>query len=78
MSRIDSVKVASYLGGFPGDVVCGVQVWYEGLLGHGVMTPEEQAELEALLDSTPGWASAGDVRYEKYGGQKSWKKTGGK
>ena len=67
--------VEKYLGEFPGDLICSLQLWYEGLGGQGVPRPAETAAIEAALDDATGWAGAGIVRYEKYGMQKSYKRA---
>jgi len=70
-----TMLIGSYLRAYPGEVVCAVQVWYEGLGGCGVPNPEEMAAMEGILGSSAGWTDAGDVRYEKYGVQKSFKRA---
>lgn len=70
---IDKAAVAKYLAEFQGDLICARQIWYEGLDGHGVANPESVAEIEAAIDEAPGWANVGNVRYEKFGEQNSWK-----
>ena len=65
---------ATYLAAYPGAMVSAVQVWYEGLEGHGAPTPEEKAGVEAAI-VTAGWTDAGDVRDERYGLQKSFKRA---
>ena len=65
--------VRKWLGEFPGDLICGLQLWYEGLGGQGVPTPVEMAAIEAEIGAAPGWVDAGKVRYEKFGVQKSYK-----
>ena len=74
---MESIKsgAEAYLAAYPGDVTCALQVWYEGLGGHGVPGPEQTAELEGILGSAGGWTDAGDVRYEKFGVQKSFKRA---
>ena len=66
--------VDKYLGEFPGDLICALQLWYEGLGGQGVPTPEEMAAMESALGATPGWKDVGSVRYEKFGAQQSYKR----
>jgi hypothetical protein len=72
---IDKASVAEYLAEFPGDLICARQIWYEGLNGHGAASPEAVADIEAAIDAVPGWKNVGDVRYEKFGAQNSWKLT---
>ena len=70
---IDKTAFAKYIDSFPGDLICARQVWYEGLSGHGIANPETVAEIEAALDGAAGWNHVGNVRYEKFGMQNSWK-----
>jgi len=72
---IDKTQVKQYLDAYPGDLVCAIQVWYEGLLGHGVMSPEQKSAMDEAIGSSAGWTDAGDVRYEKFGVQKSFKRA---
>ena len=80
MTKIDvsdpkalKAAVEKYLGKFPGDLICALQLWYEGLGGQGVPTPAEMAAMEATLGSAAGWKDVGGVRFEKFGVQKSYK-----
>ena len=66
--------VSKYLDAFPGDLMCALQLWYEGLGGMGTPTTAEMATLNEALAAAKGWIDAGDVRYEKFGVQKSVKK----
>ena len=82
MARIDfsdpkAVKAAveKFLGEFPGDLICALQLWYEGLGGQGVPSRAEAAAIEGAIASVPGWNDVGNVRYEKYGVQQSYKST---
>ena len=68
-------KVAKYLDAYPGDMICALQVWYEGLGGQGVPDLERMAQINAALSNAPGWRGAGDVRYEKFGIQRSYKRN---
>ncbi|MDR1590297.1 MAG: hypothetical protein LBS51_08935 [Oscillospiraceae bacterium] len=84
MARVDTGNapqldraVAEYLSGFPGDLICARQIWYEGLGGQGVAKPEDVAAIEAAIGSVPGWKREGDVRYEKFGTQNSYKRVRG-
>jgi hypothetical protein len=67
--------VEKYLGSFPGSVICARQLWYEGLGGQGIAKAPEVETIEAAIAATPGWTSAGDVRYEKFGVQASWRRS---
>jgi len=67
--------VSTYLDEFPGDIMCALQLWYEGLGGMGTPTTAEMNTLNEVLAAAKGWADAGDVRYEKFGVQKSIKKV---
>ena len=82
MARIDvsdpkalKAAVDKYLAGFPGGLICALQLWYEGLGGQGVPNPGEMAAIQDAIASAPGWADVGNVRYEKYGVQQSYKFT---
>jgi hypothetical protein len=61
-----------YLDDFPGDVVCPLQVWYEGIGGCGVPGKADMEAMEAVLGSLENWKSVGEVRYEKFGKQPSY------
>ena len=65
--------VGKYLGEFPGDLICALQLWYEGLGGQGVPNPTEMAAIEGEIGAVPGWKDVGNVRFEKFGVQKSYK-----
>ena len=67
--------VGKYMAEYPGDEICALQVWYEGLEGCGVPNPEEMTAIEAALAFTSGWTEAGDLHYEKFGVQKSYKRV---
>jgi len=69
-----SSKIKRWLNGFPGEVTCALQVWYEGLGGMGTPTPAEVAAIEEIVAGFKGWESAGNVRYEKMGLQPSFKR----
>ena len=80
MAKIDvldsaalNAATAKYLSDFPGDIICALQLWYEGLGGQGVPTPAETASLEAALGAASGWKDVGGMRFEKYGVQHSFK-----
>ena len=66
--------VGKYLGAFPGDLICALQLWYEGLGGQGVPNAAEMTAIQDAIAGTPGWEDAGGVRYEKFGVQKSYKR----
>ena len=81
MAKIDvsdtkalKAAVEKYFSEFPGDLICGLQLWYEGLSGQGVPNPAEMATIQDAIANAPGWTEAGDVRYEKYGVQRSYKR----
>ncbi len=83
MSKIASGNTAElekamkqYLDAFPGDTICALQVWYEGLEGCGVPNPMELDAMNAVLAGLAGWKAVGNVRYEKFGSQYSFKKVG--
>ena len=66
--------VEKYLGDFPGDLICALQLWYEGLGGQGAPNPSETAAVQDAIAKATGWTDVGAVRYEKYGMQKSFKR----
>jgi hypothetical protein len=66
--------VEKYLSEFPGDLICARQLWYEGLGGQGAAKPYDVEAIESAI-AAAGWADAGVVRYEKFGGQQSYKRT---
>jgi hypothetical protein len=68
--------VGAFLDAFPGSLINARQIWYEGFGGQGIAKAPEVAAIEAALDGVLGGAPAGDVRYEKSGEQKSWKRSG--
>ena len=67
------VAVDRYFSNFPGDLICGLQLWYEGLGGQGVPTPAEMTAIEDAIAKLPNWKDVGPVRYEKFGVQHSFK-----
>ena len=80
MARIDvsdskalKAAVDKYFGDFPGDMICALQLWYEGLGGQGVPNSAEMAAIQEAIAGVPGWKDVGGVRFEKYGVQKSYK-----
>ena len=66
--------VGKYLKDFPGNLICALQLWYEGLGGQGAPNTAAMAAMQDALKKAPGWADVGDLRYEKYGMQKSYKR----
>ncbi len=64
--------VKTFLDQFPGDTICPLQVWYEGLGAYGVPSSEDMAALTATMNALPEWRPIGTVRYEKYGNQQSY------
>ena len=83
MARIDvsdpkALRAAAdkYFSEYPGELICGLQLWYEGLGGQGVPNAIEMTAIQDAIAKTPGWTDVGDVRYEKFGVQKSYKNAG--
>jgi len=70
-----NAAVKKYLAEYPGDLICARQIWYEGLDGHGAADPETVSLIEEAIEAAGGWTHVGDVRYEKFGNQNSWKKA---
>ena len=82
MAKIDvsdpkalEAATGKYLADFPGNLICALQLWYEGLGGQGVPNTAEMAAIQGAIAKTPGWTDVGDMRYEKYGMQKSYKRA---
>ncbi|MBN2039786.1 MAG: hypothetical protein JW864_07080 [Spirochaetes bacterium] len=69
-----TAEIKRYLSKFPGDLICARQIWYEGLGGQGTPNPTEMDAMHAVLDSLKDWTSVGNVRYEKFGQQHSFKR----
>jgi hypothetical protein len=67
--------VEKYLDNFPGELICGLQLWYQGLGGQGVPNAEEMAALQDAIAGTSGWADVGVMRYEIFGMQRSYKRA---
>ena len=67
-------RVEVWLEEYPGELICARQLWYEGLEGEGVPEPSLVVALEDLIAALPEWKSVGEVRYEKYGMQYSFKR----
>lgn len=67
-------RVEVWLEEFPGDLICARQLWYEGLEGQGVPDPALVVALEDMIAALPDWEAVGEVRYEKYGSQYSFKR----
>jgi hypothetical protein len=67
--------ITNWLGDFPGDVICALQIWYEGLGGMGIPNPDEVAAIEKIIAGLEGWKPVGNVRYEKMGQQPSFRRT---
>jgi hypothetical protein len=65
-------RIASYLDDFPSDVICPLQIWYEGLGAYGVPEPADTAAVTDVLERQAGWTRAGVIRYEKFGAQQSY------
>ena len=74
-SKALQTAVKKYLGAFPGDLICALQLWYEGLGGMGVPDACAMAGIQDAIAQTPGWTDAGQVRYEKFGVQQSYKRV---
>lgn len=74
-SKALGAAVKNYLDDFPGDMICALQLWYEGLGGQGALNPAEMAAIDAALGAASGWKDVGGARYEKYGVQQSYKRV---
>ena len=82
MARIDvsdpkalKTAVGAFLGEFPGDLICALQLWYEGLGGQGAPNPAEITAIQDAIADASGWKDVGVVRYEKFGMQKSYSRA---
>jgi hypothetical protein len=82
MARIDvsdpkALRTAAdkYFSEFPGELICALQLWYEGLGGQGVPNAAEMTAIQDAIAATPGWTDVGNVRYEKFGVQQSYKRN---
>jgi hypothetical protein len=69
-----TVAIKRYLNNFPGDTICARQIWYEGLGGQGVPNPSEMDSMHTVLNSLSDWKAVGNVRYEKFGQQHSFRR----
>ena len=67
--------VENYLNGLAANLICALQIWYEGLGGQGVPDAAEMTAIQNAVVAAPGWKEAGDVRYEKFGVQRSYKRA---
>jgi len=83
MAKIDvsdpkalKTAVESYLAEYPGDTVNALLMWYQGLGGQGVPNPGQIGAIQQTIAETPGWADIGDLRDERFGVQKSYKRDG--
>ena len=65
--------VAKYFAEYPGELICALQLWYEGLGGQGVPNAAEMTAIQDAIANTSGWKDVGPVRYEKFGVQHSFK-----
>ena len=79
MAKIDvsdrkalSAAVGKYLNEFPGDLICALQLWYEGLGGQGVPGVAEMTSIQDAIAGVSGWKDVGIMRFEKFGMQKSY------
>jgi len=64
----------NYLDAFPGDDICPLQIWYEALGGYGTPTEADLKAMEKALSGFDGWKPIGEIRYEKFGRQPSYKR----
>ena len=67
--------MTKWLKEFPGNLICARQIWYEGLGGCGIPNLADMAAMEEVLNGLADWKIVGNVRYEKFGGQNSWKRV---
>ena len=81
MAKIDvldpvalKAAVEKYLGDLPSDLLCALQMWYQGLGGQGVPNAAEMTAMQDAITNTPGWRDVGNVRDERFGVQRSYKR----
>jgi len=84
MAKIDvsdsnalKAAVGKYLDEYQGELVCALQLWYQGLGGQGVPNPGQVGAIQNAVANTPGWADVGDLRDERFGVQKTFKRAAG-
>ena len=82
MAKIDvsdpkalKAAVEKYLGELPSNLICALQLWYQGLGGQGVPNAAEMAAIQDAIASTSGWEDAGNLRDERFGVQKTYKRA---
>ena len=82
MAKIDvsdtkalQAAVEGYLGGLPSNLVCALQLWYQGLGGQGVPNQAEMTAMQDAIANTPGWTDVGGVRDERFGVQRSYRRA---
>jgi len=66
--------VSNYLSEFPGETICARQIWYECLGGCGIPHTQDMEAMHSVLDGLDEWEPVGDVRYEKFGTQYSYRR----
>ena len=66
--------VDKYFADYPGELICALQLWYEGLGGQGVPNPGQISAIQNAIAAVPDWVDVGKVRYEKFGVQMSYKR----
>ena len=66
--------MVSWLNELPCNIICPIQIWYEGLGGCGVPSPADVDAMEAVFNSLGDWKNVGNTRFEKFGSQNSWKR----
>ena len=69
-----STAVKRWLDTYPGDTICALQVWYQGLEGCGVPSRTVVETITGILDGMDNWKPLGDVRDERYGVQYSFRR----
>ena len=82
MAKIDvsdpkalKTAIQKYLDETPGDIIFALKIWYQGLGGQGVPNAAEMSAIQDVIASTPGWNDVGDLRDERFGVQKSYKRV---
>ena len=82
MARIDvsdpkatKASIEKYLSEYPGALINVLQLWYQGLGGQGVPNPPEMAAIQNAIANIQGWDDVGDVRDERFGVQRTFKRA---
>jgi len=67
--------VGKLLAEYQGELICALQLWYQGLDGQGVPNACQFEAIQDAIANTPGWSDVGNVRDERFGMQKTYKRA---